>query len=190
MPSLEWQFDMCLRTEVLWTVCSSRCPNERVTFCSENVRNGHSDGCPSPTWIVSISTVISMYAQSTYDPPHSSGPRCIRNRPQTEQSWRWPRQLVVSDRRQQMDTGQMENRRKPGDSIRQYKLCPPVVLTIFQTFADIPARKFCWGQIQQGNGKGGMILFSECSSVSWASGIETGGHNTWLLFRVNETTSS
>lgn len=31
-----------------------------------------------------------------------------------------------------MDAGGMENRRKQGDGIRQYKLWHPVVLTVFQ----------------------------------------------------------
>lgn len=48
-----------------------------------------------------------------------------------------------------MDAGGMENRRKQGDGIRQYKLWHPVLLTVFQAFAGIPARKSCWGQIQQ-----------------------------------------
>ena len=73
----------------------------------------------------------------------------------------------------------MENRRKWGDSIRQYKLCHPVVLTIFQIFAGTPAGTFCGGQIQQRNGKREMMRFCECSSVSWAPHIEAGGHNTW-----------
>lgn len=47
----------------------------------------------------------------------------------------------ATHRRQQMRAGRMENRRKQGDGIEQYKLCHPVALNTLPAFAGIPARK-------------------------------------------------
>lgn len=47
----------------------------------------------------------------------------------------------ATHKKQQMGPGHMENRRKPGDGIKQCKLWHPVALNTFQAFAGIPARK-------------------------------------------------
>lgn len=79
------------------------------------------DSSPELKWILNTLTVISMYAQSTYEPTCGSGPSCLRSCLHAEQKWQWPMQLVILDRRKQMDAGQMENRKKQGDSIRKSK---------------------------------------------------------------------